>query len=103
MPWLGDRIELVEIHHVLARLAVDPVDRRLDREQAQMIAEILRRGVKADDREIAADRQQHDARAVPAERGIELQRARQHFGAQERSRTVADDDDLLGVAARARP
>ena len=29
-----DRIELVEIHHVLARLAVDPVDRRLDRQHA---------------------------------------------------------------------
>ena len=40
---------------------------------AQMIAEILRSLVKADDRIIAAERQKHDARAMPAERGIELQ------------------------------
>ena len=37
----GDRIERKEVHHILARLAVDPVDRRLEREFAQMIAEIL--------------------------------------------------------------
>ena len=42
MPWLGDRIELVEIHHVLAGLAVDPVDRRLDRQLPQMVAEFVR-------------------------------------------------------------
>src|SRR6185295_8057106 len=94
-----DRIELVEIHHVLARLAVDPVDRRLHRELPEMIAEILRGGVEPDDREISANRQQYDARAVPPQSGIEFQCPRQHFGAEKRSRTVADDDDFLGVAA----
>ena len=51
----GNRIERIEIHHILARLAVDPVDRRLDRQQAKVIAEILRHRMKTDDREIAAD------------------------------------------------
>ena len=37
----GDRIERKEVHHILARLAVDPVDRRLNRQQAKVIAEIL--------------------------------------------------------------
>src|SRR6266702_8417550 len=86
----GKRIELEEVHHVLARLAVDPVDRGLDREQAQMIAEALRCLVKADDREIAADRQQHHARAVPAQRRIDLQGAGHDLGSQERPRTVPD-------------
>jgi len=36
----GDRIELVEVHHVLACLTVDPVDRRLDRQHPQMVAEL---------------------------------------------------------------
>ena len=63
-----------------------------------MVAEILRRRMKSDDREIAADRKQDDARAVPPERRIELERARQNLGAQKRSRTVADDDDFLGIA-----
>ncbi len=93
-----DRIELEEIHHVLAGLAVDPVDRRFDRELAQMIAEILRRLVESDDRIIAAERQQHDSGAVAAERGVAFERAGQNLGAQERPRAVADQDDLLGVA-----
>src|SRR5690349_2672810 len=48
------RIELEEVHHVLAGLAVDPLDRRLDSELTQMIAKMLRRRVKADDRIVAA-------------------------------------------------
>src|SRR6266702_7231379 len=93
-----DRIELVEIHHVLARLAVDPVDRRLDRELPQVLAEIARYGMEADDREIGADRQQHDAGAMTSQRGIELERTRQQFRAQERPGTVADDDDFVRLA-----
>src|SRR5258708_26670938 len=63
-----------------------------------MIAEILRHGRKAAEREITADRQQDHARAMPPEAWVELERARQNFRSQERSRAVADDDDLLGVA-----
>ena len=33
--------------------------------------------MKADDRKIAADGEQDDARAVPSEVGVELERARQ--------------------------
>src|SRR5258708_10943784 len=76
-----DRIELEEIHYVLAGLAVDPVDRRLDCELVQMIAGILRGLVESDDRMIAAERQQHDAPTLPAERRIALQRTRQDLGA----------------------
>src|SRR5216684_3926759 len=54
--------------------------------------------METDDREIAADREQDDARTVSTERRIELERARQNLGAQKRSRTVADDNDFLGVA-----
>src|SRR5438105_14337304 len=56
----GDRVEWIEIHHILARLAVNPVDRRFGRQQAQVLAEILRHRMKPDDREIAADRKQDD-------------------------------------------
>src|ERR1044072_7971220 len=63
-----------------------------------MVAEILRSLVIADDREIGADGQKHDARTVLAKRGIELQRACQQFDAEERSRAVADQHDLLRVA-----
>src|SRR2546423_14746305 len=80
----SDRVEWIEIHHILARLAVDPVDRRFGRQQAQVLAEILRHGMKADDREIAADRYQDDAPTMPPERRIELECARQNLGAQER-------------------
>src|SRR6185295_15272708 len=68
----GDRIERIEIHDILARLAVDPVNRGLDCQLAQMIAEITGGGVKTDDREVAPDGQQHDARAVASEIGIEF-------------------------------
>src|SRR5260370_28726887 len=54
--------------------------------------------MKSHDREIAADRQQDNARAVPSEAWVELERARQDLGSQERTRTVADDDNFLGVA-----
>ena len=69
----------------------------------QMIAEILRDGMKSDDRKIAADGEQDDARAVPAESRIEPQGPRQDLGAQKRSRTVADDDDFLRRRSRVRP
>src|SRR4051794_16900416 len=95
----GDWVEGIEIHHVLARLAVDPVDRGLDRQPPQVVAEILRLRVETHDRQISADRQQGDPRAVPADIGIELERAREDFDTQKRSRTMADDDDSLGVAA----
>src|ERR1700712_5888166 len=55
--------------------------------------------MKTDDREIAADGEQDNARAVPPEVGIKLERAGQDLAAQKRSRTVADNDDLLGIAA----
>src|SRR6267142_5586082 len=55
--------------------------------------------METDDREIAADREQDNARTVPSEIRIELERARQNLGPQERSRTVADDNDFLGVTA----
>jgi len=55
--------------------------------------------METDDREIAADREQDNARTVPSEIGIKLERARQNLGPQERSRAVADDNDFLGVAA----
>src|SRR3954463_7439222 len=54
--------------------------------------------MESDNREIAADGQKHDARAVPSEVWIQFERARQNLGAQKRSRTVADNHDLLGVA-----
>src|SRR5258706_14711648 len=54
--------------------------------------------MKTNDREIAADREQDNARTVPPESRIELERARQNLGSQKRSRTMADDDDFLGVA-----
>src|SRR5689334_8369348 len=63
----GDRVEGIEIHHVLAGLAVDPVDRGLDRQPPQVVAEIPRCRVETHDRQIAADRQQRDPRAVPAD------------------------------------
>ena len=98
----GDRIELVEVHHVLARLAVDPVDRRLDRQLPQMIAEICatRRGSRRSGnfrRSSAARSAGRDGRA----RDRASARA-PAFRCQERSGTVADDDDFLGVGARAR-
>src|SRR5207244_10197374 len=89
----------MEVHHILARLAVDPVDRWLDRELAQMIAEMLGSGVEPDDRQVAADGQQHDARPVAAESRVELERPRHDLGTEEGPRTVADDDDFLGVTA----
>ena len=63
-----------------------------------MLAEIGGRLVEADDRVVAAERQQHDARAMLAERRIELQGTRQDFRAEKRSRTVPDQNDLLGFA-----
>ena len=39
------------------------------------------------------------ASAVPAEPGVEFQRARHDLGAEERAGGVADQHDLLGVAA----
>src|SRR5258706_10826448 len=50
------------------------------------------------DREMADNGKQDNARTVPSESRIELERARQNLGSQKRSRTVADDDDFLGVA-----
>ena len=95
----ADRVERVEIHHILARLAVDPVDRRLDRQQAKVIAEVLGHSMKPHDREIASDRKQDNPRTMPRQIRIQLERACQDFGAQERARTVADHDDFLGLAA----
>src|SRR6476646_7300269 len=43
----GDRVELVKVHHILARLAVDPVDRRFDRELPQVVAELPRHLVES--------------------------------------------------------
>src|SRR5215203_5133545 len=85
-----DRVERIEIHHVLARLAVDPGDRWLTRQQAKMIPEILRNGMKPHNGEIAADRQQGDTRAMPSETGINLERTRQNFRCEERTRTMAN-------------
>src|SRR5262249_57953449 len=80
--------------------AVDPVDRWLGRDPAQMVAEEFCRLVIADDRIVAAERQQHDARAVPAEFRVTFEGARENFGAEERARAVTDQYDLLclGVA-----
>src|SRR5260370_37943447 len=91
-------MDRVKIHPILGGRAVDPVNRRFDCQQAKMVAEILRHGMKSDDREITADRKQDEAWAVTPEAWVELERARQNFRPQKRSRAVADSDDILGLA-----
>src|SRR5258708_19316448 len=66
----GDRVERMEVHHILARLAVDPVDRRLDRKPAQMVAEMLCSGMEPDNRQVAADRQHHHPPPLPPAPGV---------------------------------
>src|SRR5260221_12364053 len=89
-----DRIERIKVHHILARLAVDPVDRGLDRQKPKVIAEILRHRVKDDDLEIAANREQDNTQPVLPEIRFELECARQNLLPQKRTRTMSDDDDL---------
>ena len=57
--------------------------------------------MQPDARHQRARRQQHDARAVAAQIGIELQRARHHGRRGDAAAAVADDDDLVGgIGAR---
>src|SRR3981189_1389519 len=67
-------------------------------QQAKVVAEILRHGMKSDDREITADCEQDHPWTVPPESRIELERARQNLSTQKRAGAVTDDDDLLGLA-----
>ena len=62
-----------------------------------MTARTFRRAVQADPRHQRARRQQHDARAVAAELGIELERARHHRRRGHAAAAVADHDDLVGL------
>ena len=55
-----------------------------------------RAAMQADARHQRARRQQHDARAVTAEIGIELERARHHGRRGDAAAAVADHDDLVG-------
>ena len=53
--------------------------------------------MQADPRHQRARGEQHDARAVAAEVGIELERARHHRRRGHAAAAVADDDDLIGL------
>ena len=97
----GDRIEIEEIQDVRPRLHIDPEDRRLDRDPRDVAVDPHRAAMQTDARHQRAGRQQHDARAVPAEVGIELERARHEGRRGDAAAAVADHDDLVGSIGRA--
>jgi len=90
MPCPVDRIERIEVSsHPCANWQSIQSIEGSTREQAKVIAEILRGRMKTDDREIAADRQQHNSRAVPTESRIEFERAAARISVpKKRSGTV---------------
>jgi len=86
----------------LRRLAVDPVDRRLDRQQAEVIAEIFGSGHGPTIGKLPPIVEQDNARTVPSEIGIKLERARQNLGPRNDPELWPTTRSFLGSLLRGR-
>ena len=95
-PDTADRVEVPEIEDILARLAVDPQDGRLDRDAPDDGPQPLGGGMQRRPRHDRAEREQHHARSAPAHIGVEFERPRHHRRRQRAAAAVTDDQDFVG-------